>query len=308
MRGAKVERHQREHLKARAEQLLLVDVSDAYHLLLEQREDLRILEAVRQTLRDRSRELEQRERIGRSRSSELVAVQAQWYRVEADWELAKSRETAAAQMLEFLTGLDAIGDLAESSPALPAAGPEDGYLAKTAARPDVKAAEQSVEIARLELKVAQAKFLPTVGMDGNYYVDRSGAAKDVSWDASLKVDVPIFQGGAAAGATKEAGSGLRQAKILLQQARRKAAQEVRDAYVQYDSAAARGRALTKALEATEESYQMEVQEYRLNLVSNLEVLSTLQALQDARRELIHALYEARRLYWKLKASAGESLS
>ena len=307
MWGAKAEKHQREQLKARAEQLLLVDVSDAYHLVLEQREEIRILDAVRATLRDRTRELEAREKIGRSRPAELVAVQAQMYRVEAEWETAQSSEAVAVQLLEFLIGLDAVGELAGPGPALPAPGPEEEYLAKAAARPDVKAAEQAMEISRLQLKVAHAKFFPTVDATGNYYVDRSGAAKEVKWDASLNVNVPIFQGGAAVGASKEAESGVRQAELLLQQTRRRAAQEVRDSYVQYDSAVARARALTKALEATEESFQMESQEYRLNLVSNLEVLNTVQILQDARRELIHALYEAHRFYWKLKASAGETL-
>ena len=308
MRGAKVEKHQREQLKARAEQLLLVDVSDAYHILLEQREDLQVLDSIRKTLRDRLNELESREKLGRSRSSELVAAQAQMYRVEAEWELAQSRETVATQLLEFLTGLDAVDDLAKPSPTLPASGSEEAYLTKADVRPDVKAAEQAVEISRLIVKVARAKFFPTVGVDGNYYVERSGAAQDVTWDASLKVDVPIFQGGGAVGATKEAESGVRQAEILLQQARRRAVREIRDAYMQYDFAVAHTRALTKALEATEESYQLQAQEYRLNLVSNLEVLSTLQTLQDARRELIHALYDAHRFYWKLKASAGETLS
>ena len=307
MRGAKAERHQRERLKARAEQILLVDVSDAYHLVLEQREEIRILDAVRATLRDRTRELEAREKIGRSRPAELVAVQAQMYRVEAEWETAQSSEAVAVQLLEFLTGLDAVGDLAEPGSALPAPGPEEVYLTKAAVRPDVKAAEQAAEISRLQLKVARAKFFPTVDATGNYYVDRSGAAKDVQWDASLNVNVPIFQGGAALGASKEAESGVRQAEIFLQQARRKATQEARDAYVQYDSAVARARTLTKALEAAEESFQMESQEYRLNLVNNLEVLSTVQILQDARRDLSRALYEAHRFYWKLKASSGETL-
>ena len=308
MRGSKSEKRLREQEKARAEQLLLMDVSDAFHLLLQQRREIGLLDAIRQTLRDRIRELEDREKIGRSRASERVAVQAQLYRVEAEWEQAQTQEQVSSQLLQFLTGLNAITELADPGPELPAPAPEETYRAKGPSRPDVKAAEQSLEISREELKVARAKFFPTVGVDGNYYVDRSGAAKDVKWDASLNVNVPLFQGGSTAGASKEAESGIRQADLLLQQARRVADQEIRDAYAQYDGALARMRALTKALEATEESYQMQVQEYRLNLVSNLEVLSTLQTLQDARREVTAALYDAHRLYWKLKAAAGESIA
>ena len=307
MRGSKSEKRLREQEKARAEQLLLVDVSDGFHLLLQQRREIGVLDAIRQTLRERIRELETREKIGRSRASELVAVQAQLYRVEAEWEQAQTREQVSSQLLQFLTGLDAIPDLKDPGPELPAPAPEETYRAKSSTRPDVLAAEQASEIARQELRVARAKFFPTVSLDGNYYVERAGAAQDVKWDASLNVDVPLFQGGGTVGANKEAESGIRQADLKLQRARRVADQEIRDAYAEYGGALARARALTKALEATEESYQMQVQEYRLSLVSNLEVLSTLQTLQDARRDLTSALYDAHRLYWKLRATAGESI-
>ena len=305
MRGSKSEKELRRLEKERAEQLLLLDVSDAFHLVIEQREDLRVLEAIRQTLRRRDEELESRERIGRSRPSERVAVQAQLYRVESDWELAQSQEALAAQLLGFLTGLDAIGDLQEPGPSLPAAQPEESYLAQAAARADVKAAEQALELSRQRLKAARAGFFPTVDVDGNYYVQRSGTAKDVAWDASLNVDVPLFEGGRTRGQNKEAESLLRQAEIRLQRSRRTALHDIRDAYTQYDGTVARVKALTKALEATEESYQLEEQEYRLSLVNNLEVLAALQTLQDARRDLINLLYEAHRAYWKLRTAAGE---
>ena len=307
MSGAKLERHQREFEQARAEQLLLVDVSNAYHLVLEQRQDLQVLDSIRKTLRDRIDELEAREKLGRSRSSEVVAVQAQLYRVEADWEQAQSRETISTQLLEFLTGLDAIGELADPGPNLPTPDPEGALLAGAESRADVKALEQALGISQQQLKAAQAKFYPTVGLDGNYYLERAGASKDVTWDASLTVNVPIFQGGNAVGASKEAASEMRQAELRLRQSRRKARQEIRDAYAEYDAALAQLRALTKALEATEESYQLQVQEYLLNLVNNLEVLQSLQTLQDSRRELIHSRHEALRRYWKLKAAAGETI-
>ena len=85
-----------------------------------------------------------------------------------------------------------------------------------------------------------------------------------------------------------------------------AAQEIRDAYADCEGALARVRALAKALEAIEESYQLQAEEYRRSLVSNLEVLSALKDLQDARRDLIHARFEALRLWWRLRAAAGET--
>jgi len=43
-------------------------------------------------------------------------------------------------------------------------------------------------------------------------------------------------------------------------------------------------------------------------VNNLDVLAAIQTLQDAQRNHIHALYEAKRLYWQLRVSVGEDFS
>lgn len=307
MKGSKLEKHQREQEKKRAEQLLQVDVSDAFYLLLEQREQLDILNAIRQNLKDRIRELQERENLGRSRVSEVVAARAQLHRVEADWETVQNQEMVVSQLLQFLTGLDAIGELQKPGPNLPSVHSRETYLSRANSRPDVKAAEEAVKIAQQQKAVARAQYFPTVNANGNYYVERSGAAEDVKWDASLNVDVPLFQGGEALGANKEAASQLRQAEIILGRARRIAMQEIKDSYAQYEGSLNRLRALREALESTDETYQYEVKEYRLNLVNNLEVLAALQTLQDSRREVIQIMYEAQRLYWKLQAAAGYGL-
>ena len=58
------------------------------------------------------------------------------------------------------------------------------------------------------------------------------------------------------------------------------------------------------MEASERNYRLQVEDYRLNLVSNLDVLRTLQELQDARRDAIATAYEVKRLYWNLQAATG----
>ena len=93
MAGTRAERRQRVAEKARAEHLLFVDVANAFHLLLEQRQDLNTLETIRAALIERLDELKVREQLGRSRPSEVVSAEAQLRRVEAEMELVKSRET-----------------------------------------------------------------------------------------------------------------------------------------------------------------------------------------------------------------------
>lgn len=306
MAGSRAERRQRTYEKARAEQLLFTDVSQAFYLLLEQREDRRALEAIRLTLMGRIEDLQERERLGRSRPSEVVSAEAQLRRIEAEREGVQSQETTARQLLEFLTGLDGLEAVSDTETLPEELESEDAYLATSASRPDVRAAEERWRVARQQVAIERAKFWPTVDVESNYYVKRVGNSEGVDWDALLKIEVPIFQGGQALGATKEAGALARQAKWQLQKAERTASLDIRDKYAQLQAALATQRAFEKALEAAEDNYRLQTEDYRRSLVNNLEVLQALQALEDARRDLVHATYEAKRLYWQLQVATGKT--
>lgn len=303
--GAGADRRGRLQAKRRAEQLLFVDVADAVHLFLQHQEDLQALLATRDALRGRMEELRQREQLGRSRPSEAVSAEAQLRRVEAEMELVRRDHRLARQLLEFLTGRSPIDAVSDDEPDIVLLPGEDDALARAASRPDVSAAEEGWRVAKKEVVVAQSRFWPTVMLEGNYYTKRVGNAADVDWDATLEVEVPIFQGGEAVGVTGEARSKARQAKLQWEQTRRQAELDIRDAYVQLQAELARREALNAALDASEENYRLQAEEYRLSLVSNLDVLVALEQLQDARRDWIEARHEAARRFWALQVATGQ---
>ncbi len=307
MAGTRAEERQQRHEQARAEQLLLVDVADAYTLLLQQREDLAALDGTRTALLQRLEELTDRERLGRARPSERVSAEAQLRRILADVELAQSDETVARELLEYLIGRPLAEPVAGMDPAFPTLEPEAAYVSRTQARPDVLAAQEAWQVQKKEVTVARADLLPEVDLESNYYTKRVGASAGVDWDVLLMVDVPIFQGGQAYGAMKEAQSEARQAELTFQQTARAAASEIRQTYAQLGSAVDRTEALRQALAAAEENYRLQQEDYRLSLVNNLDVLTALEQLQDARRQWITARYETWRLYYQLRAATGQTL-
>lgn len=304
---SRAERQQRLAEKRRAEQLLFVDVTDAFYLLLEQREDLAALAAIRQALTERLQELGGRQRLGRSRASETASAEAQLRRLEAEEERVRGQETTARQLLEFLTGLDQVHAVADALPDVPALEDEQHYAAKADARADVRADQEAWRVAQRTVTVSQAKFWPTVSVDGDYYTKRAGASAGVTWDVTLKVDVPLFQGGQVVGAVTEAAARARAAQLQFEQAQRSAALDIRQAYAQLQSGLARMRLLQQALEAAEHNYTLQREDYHSSLVSNLEVLQALQQLEDARRDYLHAAFEAKRLYWQLQVATGNTL-
>jgi outer membrane protein len=305
--AARHEKRQRRHEQARAEHLLMVDVANAFFLVREQREDLIALETTRSILMARLDELAERERLGRTRPTELASVEAQLRRVEADWVSAAAREAAARQLLEFLVGapVEAVLDLPA---AVPPVEPESAYLSRVAQRPDVWAAAEALRSAGKGVGVARADFWPDVDLEGNYYTERVGNAADVKWDVMLLVDVPLFQGGEAAAAHREAKSLERQAQLSYERLVREATLDVRDKYTQFLSAVARANALRQAVTAAETHYRLQAEDYSRSLVDNLEVLRALEDLQEARRQLIAATHETKRLYWQLQAAVGRTVA
>jgi len=307
MSGSNMERGQRVNEKKRAEQLLLVDVANAFYLLIEQKENLNALEATKAVLISRINELKKRERLGRSRKSEVVNAQTQLYDAEAQIEAGKSQMAVARQLLEFLTGRP-VKDIVDTGLSVFSSNPnlETAYLSKVIQRPDVQAAQQARDVAKKKLTISKSDLFPTVTAEGNYYSDRTTSPQDSKWDANLKVDVPIFKGTETYGAIKEARAKAREAELQFMRTKRLAVQDIKDSYEKFKAGRARTSALKKALASARMNYKLQKGDYQLSLVNNLEVLQAIQTLQDARRNFIHSLYETKRLYWQLCASAGEA--
>ena len=110
--AGKAEKKQRDYEFKRAQEHLFKDVSDAFYFFLGYQKDLEVLVTIGEILNERIEELNKREKIGRSRLSEVAGAQAQLRRLEAEMELLRGEMEMAGQLLEFLTGerIDQLND------------------------------------------------------------------------------------------------------------------------------------------------------------------------------------------------------
>ncbi|MDP3730750.1 MAG: TolC family protein [Candidatus Omnitrophota bacterium] len=307
IKGSRYERKQRIDELARAQQLLLMDVSDSFYLLTEKLGDYKALSRIRVALLNRVKELKARENLGRSRPSEVVNAKAQLYGVEANLEVVKNQETIARQMLEFLVGRTVYG-LTDRYKMPAALKKESYYVSKSDSRPDVLAAGYAWEVARREADVANSDFLPSADFEGNYYVQRTGFNEGTDWDVKLTVTVPIFEGTETLGNSKAAELKAHESKLEYQRVKRRAPYDIKEAYVKLNTALAVHEALRKAYTSAKLNYYLQRKDYERSLVNNLDVLAAIQMLQDTERNYIHAVYEAKRLYWQLKVAIGENIA
>lgn len=307
MKGSKSEHSQRVYEKARAEELLYSDVADAFYLFVEQREDRAVLESVRLILKRRLQDLQKRMDIGRSRRSEVVNTEAQLYQVEANIESSKSQLALARQLLEFLIGKPFVDVSDENSENifLLSLKPESDYTLRAEARTDVLASQKAWDVADKTVAVARSGYFPTVTLEDDYYTHRDTPPKDQDWNAQIQVNIPIFDGLLTYGQVKEARAKAKESELFYDRTRRSAVQDIRNAYVDLDASLSQTKALKRALDAYEMNYTLQEQDYSFNLITNLDVLTAIQNLQDVRRNYIHTFYEAKRFYWQLRVATGD---
>ena len=125
----------------------------------------------------------------------------------------------------------------------------------------------------------------------------------MNWDVQLSLTVPLYAGGGIQSRVREALSQQLQAELSLNQARRLAQQEVRTVHAAVVFDLAQRDALEKSTEAARKSYEAQRQEYRLGLVTNLDVLQALTALQQNQRALDRVRFSAKLDFLRLQAAA-----
>ncbi len=305
LRATGADKNQQRLKYRRAEELLFVDVMEAFYAVRQAEEDVRTLETISKLLVDRMGELDERVNLGRSRGSEKQTSLADQKLAEADLVIVRAAAETARNLLEFYIGRDLDGaTLADEAPAEGLAG-LDFYIDKSASRADVRAAEEGLRVKRQGVVSAQAGFFPTVTLDGNYYTRRVGFQEGNDWDILFTVDVPLFDAGETMADVKEAAVARERAELDSSLARRTAELEVRNAYEDLRSARLAETAFDEAGRAAEENYKIHSEEYRLNLVSNLDVLDALRRYQDIVRRANEARYDARRAHWKFRVALGD---
>ncbi|MBI4395943.1 MAG: TolC family protein [Elusimicrobia bacterium] len=281
LKGLKAEIAGKSLERRRAEQLLFEDVARAFYNVVEMDRRRQTLGSLKQSTLKRLEELEGRVRIGRSRRSEVLSVESQLAALEARMEEAAGLRVSALELLSFLAGRT-VADVADAQPDIVEPAPLEDYLSRVPSRPDVLAAGRNVEASGFYRQSARRARWPTLNLDGNYYLKRVGFNEPIDWDLLFSATLPLSTGGEHRGSVLEAESRARAAEIRRSRLQRQAETDVRRVHEELVSSLAQAAKLKEAVDKAERNVTVQSEEYRLGLTNNLEVLSALSALQEAR--------------------------
>jgi len=278
--------YRREQTEAwiRAKELLYTDVARAFYNVLRYENEIEINQGIHELLRERIKELEEREKIGRSRLSEVITAQTNLKILEADLAAARGALATVRYLLEFLTGTELEGQkLNEETYEEVSSRTLTEHLKMAATRSDVKAAEQAVKTAWRGILVAQSGFWPTLTLNHNQYMRREGILANLDWDTLIKFDVPLFSGGETVGQVKDSIGVLKQKKLSFSLAKRQAELDIKQSYQIWLSAKETNSLLKEAVQDAERNYAIQSEEYTRSLVNNLDVLAALESLHNTRQ-------------------------
>ena len=190
----------------------------------------------------------------------------------------------------------------------PTPAPESLIAQAGEARPEVRLAQEQIEVSKLEREAVRAEHLPSLEFVGDYGASGITPTNTAlpTRRAAIQLNVPIFNGGLTNAREAVAASRQRQAELELGNVRGQVEQDVRLALVTLRTASSQVRAADESVRLAERELEMARDRFRAGVGDNLEVTSAQTSLANARDAQVTALarYNAARL--NLAAATGRA--
>jgi outer membrane protein len=296
-----------------ANQDLALRVSQAYFDLLAAQDNV---ETIRAQMRAISEQL-----AAAIRNFEVgTATITDQQEAQARYDLAVAQEIAAGNELEVRRAALAqligqpVGELNVLRPGVALEGPQPARESEwidNARENNLLVQQQRVasEIARREIERQRYGHYPTVDVVGLLGRNENAAFNQVgirshSAVVGVQLSIPLYVGGAIDAAVREAAATHSRSLSDLENVRRLAEQNARQAYLGLNS----GLAQVRALEAAERSSRLALDSnllgYQVGVRINIDVLNAQQQLFSTQRDLARARYDSLLNGLRLKSTAG----
>jgi outer membrane protein len=286
-----------------AEQDLILRTSQGYFDVLAAQDTLAFVRAQKAAVAEQLASAKRNFEVGTSTITDTREAQARYDLVIAQEISAENDLRVKKLALDTLVGKTG----AEPKPLLvpvnlPAVTPQDvnaWVLQSEAVHPNIRQAQNNLEIADLEIAKAEAGHKPTLDATASYNVQRNPSGTVTSLPTTFRTNttniglafnLPLFAGFATQNRIRETLSLKDKAQSDLEGAKRSVALSTRTAYFGVQS----GQGQVKALEAAELSSQSALDAnklgYQVGVRINIDVLNSQSQLFQTKRDLAQARY------------------
>lgn len=168
------------------------------------------------------------------------------------------------------------------------------------------------QVAQREVSRQVGAQMPTLDLVASMSENRNGSygnfgpssVRQTAIGLELAFPLPVGQGAAAQSRVREAAANLERAAQELNNARRQARLEARQAFLGVESGSALRRALQKALESAQTQLRSTTRGFEVGVRTRVDVLNAQQQLFATRKDLAASRYQTLLAGLQLKAAAG----
>ncbi|MDP3512055.1 MAG: TolC family outer membrane protein [Sulfuritalea sp.] len=296
-----------------ARQELIVRAAQAYFDVLLAQDTLATAQAQKVAIAEQLESAKRNFEVGTATITDTHEAQARYDLTSAQEIAALNDLNVKRQVLRTVIGKEPEG-LKNLRPGVQLAGPQPDDINKwvemaESASASVQIYQALYEIATREIEKQRAGHYPTLDLVATN--GRSGAGNGnfggVDSKAStigLQLSLPIFAGGAVVSRDREAVALKEKAASDLDNARRTAALNARQAYLGVSSGLAQVKAYEAALTSSQSALDSNKLGYEVGVRINIDVLNAQSQLFDTRQKLAKARLDTLAALLKLKAAAG----
>ena len=303
-----------------AQQDLLVRVSSRYFDVLAAEDTLSAAEATLQAVNRQLEQAEKRFEVGLIAITDVQEARAAHDSATAGVIAAKRALASAQEFLRELTG-EAYATLVKPAEDMPLDQPqptEEQTWVDQAVEQNlsVVAARLGVDVAKSNVKIAQAGHMPSVDLFAQYGEFDSSATQvnnglegpadsNRQEDAiGVQVTIPIFSGGVTSSRVREQVYLHRASREKLEGALRSAERETRDAYLGVIAEKARVAALQQSVKSNQTALEATEAGFEVGTRTTVDVLDARRRLFEAQRDYARSRYDYLINIVRLKSAAG----
>ncbi|MBI4986262.1 MAG: TolC family outer membrane protein [Rhodocyclales bacterium] len=300
---------------AAARQDLIVRVAQAYFDVLQAREAVATAQAQKTAIAEQLEAAKRNFEVGTATITDTHEAQSRYDLATAAEIAAQNDLLVKQQALRMVTGKDdaALKNL-KTGVAIPAPQPADidkWVASAEAGNFAVQSAQAAHGIATREIEKQRAGHYPTLdlvatnGLSSATGNTLTGVGSDTkATTIGVQLAIPIFAGGATASRDREAVALREKAAADLENARRSAALQTRQAFLGVTSGLSQVRAYEAALVSSQSALDSNKLGYEVGVRINIDVLNAQSQLYDTRQKLVKARLDTLVAQLRLKAAAG----
>ncbi|EPZ50181.1 outer membrane efflux protein [Bacteriovorax sp. BAL6_X] len=258
------------------------------------------VEALLKNLKKRVSIVRQRAKIGRDRKADLYALESQLHRLEAG--LVQSKAQVKTSMTDFMnfSGLDDVKEVKDSIDPLKLILSKNVDLENT---PDLKSLKYDYEASVAEAKIEKAAYYPQVDLSADYNIDKNDIGER-DWRVSLNVTLNLLDFGERKSKVTSRRIVSQINKAQIDYNRRNTVNRWSAFVKNFDYKKNELQTLRKALYRSRASYQEQLKDLNKGLVTQIEVIRSLDDVIDLEKLAIRSSLEVKSLYYQANAYLG----